>query len=506
MGLDSALDIASFGLANISAGLSTVSQNVANASTPQYAVETATQQSLSSEGQGFGVASGVVVRATDRALQAQVSGQTAQTSSWQTTSSALSALQPVLGSVGGGNDLGSQLTALQSAFSTLLADPGNATQQSTVVSDAASLARGINTVSQSYAQARQSAQDGLVSGVAALNTALGSVGTLSAQIVNLKAQNKGTADLENQRAQAEAAISQFVDARFIDQPNGGVTVLTAGGVQLPTDVANPVAIQPATVGPTLYYPGGGLPGIVVGGADVTRQITGGSLGAGLTLRDATLPTYQAGLDEFAHALSTRFADQGLTLFTDGTGTVPVGTGPAAQNGYVGYAGTIGVNPAVSANPALVRDGTQVVAGSPTGASAFSPNPTGLAGFDTLITRIVTYALGDQVQAGVAQVPIATTGLGPAGTLSASFGAQSALGGYANALTAAQSGDSARATAQASDSQGVLTSLQTKLSAETGVSMDTELGHMVTLQDAYGANAKIISAVEAMFSETLAMVT
>ena len=124
----------------------------------------------------------------------------------------------------------------------------------------------------------------------------------------------------------------------------------------------------------------------------------------------------------------------------------------------------------------------------------------------MVTRIVDFTLGSEVQAGVPQTPIATTGLGQAGTLSASFGAQAVLGDYANALTAAQSAESASATAQATDAQGVLTSLQSKLSAETGVSMDTELGHMVTLQDAYGANAKIISAVESMFTETLAMVT
>ncbi len=505
MGLDAALGIATFGLANISAGLSTVSQNVANASTPQYAAEKTTQQSVSAGGQGFGVVSSVVVRATDGALQGQLAGQTAQNSAWQTISTALSALQPVLGTVSGGNDLGSQLAALQSAFSTLLADPGNATQQSTVVSDASTLAGGINTLAQSYGKARQSAQDGLVAGVAAVNQALGTVGDLSARIISLKAQGQSTADLENQRDQAEATISQLVDVRFIGQPNGGATVLTAGGVQLPTDVANPVTIAQATAGPTAFYPGGGLPGIMVGGVDVTSHMTGGSLGAGLMLRDAALPTYQAGLDEFAQALSSRFAAQGLTLFTDATGVVPVSTGPSAQNGYVGYSGTIQVNPAVTANPALVRDGTQAVTGSATGPSAFTPNPTGLAGFNTLITRIVMYTLSNQAQAGVPQIPIGTTGLGPAGTLSASFGAQQVLGDYANALTAAQSADNARATAQASDMQGVLTSLQTKMSAETGVSMDTELGHMVTLQDAYGANAKIISAVQSMFSETLAMV-
>jgi flagellar hook-associated protein 1 FlgK len=506
MSLDGALGIASGGLANIALGLSVVSQNVANVATPQYAVESATQQSLSASGQGEGVQSGLVVRATDPALQAQLSGQVSQGSAWQTTDAALSALQPVLGSVSGGTDLGSQLTAVQSAFSTLLADPADATQQVAVVTSAQTLARGINTLSQSYGQARQSAQDGLVAGVGQLNAALATIGSLSRQIVNLKAQGQSTADLENQRDQAENSVSQLVDARFVGQPDGDVTVLTGGGVQLPTDGVNTVSLSPATTGATSSYPGGGLPGIMLGGTDITAQMTGGSIGAGVALRDTILPTYQASLDEFAHTLSTRFADQGLTLFTGAGGTVPTATGPAAQDGYVGYAGSIQVNASVATDPSLVRDGTNAVAGSPTGASAFTPNTTGLAGFSTLITRVLTYALGSQAQAGVAQTPVATSGLGPSGTLSAGFGPQAALGDYANALTASQAADSANAGAQSTDAQAVTTSLQGRLTGETGVSMDTELGHMVALQNAYGANAKVISAVQAMFTEALAMVT
>ena len=506
MGLDGALGIASGGLANIGLGLAVISQNVANASTPQYAVESASQQSLSASGQELGVRSGVVLRATDAGLQSQLLGEASQNAAAATTASALSALQPVLGTVGGGNDLGSQLSALQSAFSTLLGDPGDATQQAAVVDGAATLARGINALAQSYTQARQTAQDGLVTDVQQLDSSLTTVGTLSAQIVSLRAQGRSTADLENQRDQAEDAISKLVDARFIDQPNGDVTVLTVGGAQLPTSGTLQPSLSGATAGATASYPGGGLPGIMLGNLDVTSQFTGGSIGAGLTLRDATLPTYQASLDEFSHALSTRFAEQGLTLFSNAAGVVPPSVGPAAQDGYVGYSSVVQVNPAVTADPALVRDGTQAVAGSPGGASAFTPNPTGLTGFSTLISRVLDYALGDQAQAGVPQVPIATTGLGVSGTLSGSFGAQATLGDYANGLTASQAADSADATSLSEDTQGVLSSLQGKMTAQTGVSMDAELGQMVALQNAYGANAKVISTVEAMYTDVLAMVT
>ena len=506
MSLDSTLRIASSGLANISLGLSVVSQNVANASTPQYAVETSTQQSLSADGQGFGAKLNVVLRASDPGLQSQLADQVAQDAYNETANNALSALQSVQGVVGAGDDLGSHLTALQASFSTLLADPADVTQQSAVVSSAEDLSRNINSLSQAYGRARQATQDGLVESVNQLNSALSAMGMFSRQIISLRAQGQSTADVESQRAQAENSVSQLVNARFLGQSNGDVTVMTVGGAQLPTDGSIKVMLSAATLGATAVYPTNGVPGILLGDTDITSEMTSGSIGAQLALRDATLPTYQASLDEFAHALSSRFADQGLTLFTDQSGVVPISTGAPAQAGYVGYAGVIQVNPAVKANTALVRDGTQTIIGSAGGASAFTPNVTGLAGFSTMVSRVLSYTLGDQIQAGVAQTSISTKSLGSTGTLNANFGPQATLSAYANALTASQAADSANTAADASESKAVLTSLQSKMTGETGVSMDTELGQMVILQNAYGANAKVISAVQALFTETLAMVT
>jgi flagellar hook-associated protein 1 FlgK len=505
MSLQGALSIASGGLANINLGLTLISQNVANASTPQYATEIATQRSLAAAGQESGVQSGLVVLATDPAVQAQVSSAVSQNAAAQTTSSALATIEPVLGTVGQSNDLGSLLTAVQSAFSTLLNDPSSALQQSSVVQSAGALAQGINSLAATYAQARQAAQNSLVNEVSQLNTALGTIGALNAQISSLQSIGQSTADLQNQQAQAENTVATLIDARFATQPNGTVLVMTANGSQLPTNTPNPLSISGATTGPTTYYPGGGLPGIMLGSADVTSQLSGGSIGANLTLRDQTMPAYQATLDEFAENLSNRFAAQGLTLFSNPDQTIPQSTTTPLQSGYVGYASTITVNPAVAATPSLVRDGTNAVAGSTTGASAFTPNSTGLAGFATLINRVITYTFGSDAQDGVPQTPIATTGLGAEGNLSAGFAPTTTLAEYANALTSGQAADSAQATSAASDAQGLQTSLQNTMTSATGVDMDTQLGQMVALQNAYGANAKVIGTVQAMFADVLAMV-
>lgn len=505
-GLDSALSIAAGGLAAINQNFAVISNNIANANASGYATETASQRDLDVQGEGLGVAVGPTQLVQDAPLQTQLTLQNAQTGAAQVTDSALAALQPALGSVGAGNDLGSLLGVVQTSFSALLNDPGNTTQQNAVVAAAQQLTGQINALSSAYGQAQQAAQAGVSQDVGTLNTALSSIGALSDQIISLQAQGESTADLQNQRNQQVAAISSLVSARFVTLPSGDMQVFTSGGAQLPTRGGVALTVAAAQTGPSLYYPGGGLPGIMLGGTDVTSQLGGGAIGAALTLRDTTLPTYQGELDEFSQNLASRFQAQGLTLFSDPSGNVPAASAtPPVQAGYLGFAATITVNPAVVADPALVRDGTQAVAGSATGASAFTPNPNNQAGFSGMIERVLDYALGPDVQAGVAQTPGAVAGLGAAGVLNAPFGAQASLGEYANALTGSQAADSAAATSASADAAGVQSALAANVQTATGVSMDGQMSLMVQLQNAYGANAKIISTIQQMYTTLLGAV-
>jgi flagellar hook-associated protein 1 FlgK len=503
MGLDTALSIASGGLSNINAQFALLSQNVANAATPGYAVEVGSQQSLTADGVGLGVHTGPATLQIDQALQASVVQQDATVAGLQTTQTSLQAIDSVLGAPGAGSDLGSLLGNLQNSFSTLLTDPSNQAQQSAVVQSAATLARGINTLSGSYAAQRQAAQNDLGSAVSTLNSTLATIGQLSDQIIALKPTTQSTADLENLRNEAVQTLSQLVSVKTVNQSNGDLLLYTAGGLSLPTRGApSPFSLPGASTATGTYYPGGGIQGIMLGGADVTNLMQGGRIGADITLRDTTLPTDQAALDEFAQGLSSRFAAQGLTLFTAPGGPVAV-TG-ATQAGYVGYAETIQVDPTVSANPSLVRDGTNAIAGSPAGAAAFTPNPaTGPAGFTALIQNIVSFTFGTQAQNAVPQTTLNTAGLGASGTLAVAFGAAGdTLGDFANSLVSAQSQQSATATNNLTTEQALQTSLSAKVTSVSGVNMDTELSQMLSLQNAYSANARVMTAVQSMFTQLL----
>ena len=505
MGLDSALSIASGGLANINAQFALLSQNVANAATPGYAVEVSSQQALTADGIGLGVHTGPATLQIDQALQTSVLQQNATVTGLQTTQTSLQAIDSVLGTPGSGNDIGSLLGNLQNSFSTLLTNPSSQPQQSAVVASATSLSQGINTLSAAYSAQRQAAQNDLASTVNTLNSTLATIGQLSNQIIALKPTNQSTADLENQRNAAVQTLSQLLNVKSVEQPNGDLSLFTTNGLGLPTRAgSSQFSLSNASTPAGSYYPGGGIPGIMLGGTDVTNQMGGGQIGADITLRDTTLPTAQAGLDEFSQGLSSRFAAQGLTLFTDPTGNVPAAGGTPAQAGYVGYAGTIQVNPAVTADPSLVRDGTNAIAGSPTGAAAFTPNPTGgPAGFTTLISNIVNFTFGTQAQSGVTQPTMNTNGLGATGNLTAAFNAAGdALSNFATSLVSSQAQHSATTTSNLTTEQALQTSLNAKVTAVSGVNMDTEMSQMLTLQNAYGANARVISAVQAMFTQLL----
>ena len=338
-----------------------------------------------------------------------------------------------------------------------------------MVSSATTLTQGIKALSNAYTAQRQAAQNGIESSVTTLNSTLATIGQLSDEIIALKPTSQGVADLENQRNEAVSSLSSLIDIKTIEQPNGDLSIFTGSGLTLPIrgSGSSPFSIANASTPAGSSYPNGGIPGIMLGGVDVTSQMLGGQIGADITLRDSTLPTAQTALDQFSSTLTSSFAAQGLDLFTDAGGNVPADVAAQDPAGYIGYASTIQVNSAVTSDPSLVRDGT-------TATATFTPNPTGgPAGFNTLIQNVINNTFGSQ------------TG--------------GSLSDLATGLVTTQAQQSANVTSNLATEQALQTSLQTKASAASGVNMDTEMSLMLSLQNAYAANARVINVAQAMFT-------
>ncbi len=506
MSLQANLAVASSGLANINRQLGVVSQNVANVGTPGYTRQVLPQTAMSADGVGMGVRSGVAQRQIDQHLQRAALQQASVVAGLEVHGDALAAIDAVHGATGAGDDLAGLVGRLSDSFTRLAADPASQPSQSAVVTAADDLARQVGRLHTAYAAGRQSAHDALVADIDLLNTTLSRIGTLSDTIVQLRVRGESTADLENQRDAARAELSQLVDVRAMESDTGDLLLATPSGLNLPThSTTPPFALNAAALDATAFHPGGGVPAITMAGVDVTARFGEGRLGANIALRDAVIPNLQAQLDEFAFTLTHRFEDQGLRLFSDAAGAIPAGGGIPVQDGYVGYAGTITVNPAIAAQPSLVRDGTHDVAGG-AGATAFTPNPAGgPSGFATLLGRVLDFALGEQIAPGIAQQAPARTGLGPTGTLSAPYAPPARLSALATALVSAQAGARGQTDAALSSAQSLQIALDDKVSSSSAVSVDQEMTTMLQLQHAYAANARVISTVQAMLDAMLGMV-
>ena len=162
----------------------------------------------------------------------------------------------------------------------------------------------------------------------------------------------------------------------------------------------------------------------------------------------------------------------LPLFTDNGGLF---TGALTANGsqQTGLAGRIGVNLSLL--------------GDPSRTIVFSTSPLTAAG-DTTRSDFVLTQLSSGNYRYSPQTGIGTTGAPFSGTL-INFAKQ----------FISQQGESANAAKQLADGQDVvLNTLQKKVSSTSGVNIDDEMAHLLALQNAYSANARVMSSIKQMY--------
>jgi flagellar hook-associated protein 1 FlgK len=164
----------------------------------------------------------------------------------------------------------------------------------------------------------------------------------------------------------------------------------------------------------------------------------------------------------------------LPLFLDGS--IPI-TGALTSNGSqtTGLAGRITVNPALATSPgSLVAYAANTAAGDST-----RPNFI----LNQMTTASLTFSPATGI--GTAQQPYS-------GTLSS----------YMTAVIDQQTQASTAATNLQQGQDTVVTALQQRFNQQSGVSIDTELSNLIALQNAYGANARVMSTIQSMMNTLL----
>jgi flagellar hook-associated protein 1 FlgK len=189
------------------------------------------------------------------------------------------------------------------------------------------------------------------------------------------------------------------------------------------------------------------------------------------------------VNSFSASVTTDTLNSGdptLPLFVDGSNnSLYTGAVTAGGDQKTGFSARIAVNPTLLANPsALVRYSSTTSAGD-------STRPD-------FIYQQLTAA---------AQLFNPTSGIG---TASGPF--SGTLADYIQQTISQQGAAANNASKLNEGQQVVVNALQTRFNNASGVNIDTEMSNLLTLQTAYSANARVMTAINQMFTALLAIGT
>lgn len=210
----------------------------------------------------------------------------------------------------------------------------------------------------------------------------------------------------------------------------------------------------------------------LGAKGVAIDVSASATGFAFTSGDPSL-TVDGGASKLT---ATTLTGDGLAipLFVDGATSKPYSGSLDGGSQRTGFAGRITVNPALVAdNAKLVTYNGSTSAGDPARAEFLRD----------AMTSDRTFALD--------------SGLG-----STSRPYSGSIAEFANGIIANQASQSASATRVAEGQSLVVSTLTDSFSAASGVNTDEEMGRLIQLQTAYGANARVISTVKEMMDMLL----
>ncbi len=478
MGLSSALSNAVTGLGATARSAQVISSNIANAMTDGYG-----RRELQVSAGRFG---GVRVDGVGRIVNAAVLHDRRQADAslgkLSTGTDALSRIADLLGPADSPASLSGRVARFEAELIEAASLPSAATRLTAAVDAAARLVAMVGRAAEGIQAERLRADAGIARDVAALNLGLERIDRLNDQIVRTAATGADPNGLKDQRAQVIDSISAIVPMRIIPRPNGSVALYSMAGQSL-------IDHRPAVIGfvasnamaPAATVASGPLSGLTVDGVPVAMNaarghMNGGTLAANFDIRDRVGPEAQVQMDAFARDLIERF-EAGLdpTLAPGSPGLFTDAGAPFAPATELGLAQRLALNAAVDAGAGgaawRLRDGLAAASEGPPGNAALLN-----ALRDALVSNRVTAS----------------------GSLGAS--ARSA-GQLADDLLSQAGGSLFRAEQEAAFASAGHDILREQ-ELTGGVDSDAEMQRLLLVEQAYGANARVIQAVDEMLERLM----
>lgn len=496
MTLSSALSIANSSFIATAAQSSTISRNIANADTPGYVREIANQ--VTNAYGGADIAS--ISRQVNSLLLDQLNTSTSESASQSAISTGIAQLaqsvsdsatsSTTTGASQNGNSPYAMLSNLDDALTTFQATPSNPAAAQGVVTAAQNFATSLNDGSHAVTEVREQADANMATSVSTINSLLTQFQTANATIVNGLSSGTDVSGAEDKRDSILTQLSQQIGISTTTNSNGSMSIYADSGVTLFQDTPRTVAFTPTmTLLPGMAGNAVTVDGIPITGSSAPMAIQSGALAGYAQLRDTVAPQYQAQLDSIAGGAISAFAESDQTGAGNptlpGLFTFAGATGVPSANADTGLAAGIEVNanvdPSQGGTLSLLRDGGI----SSPGNAAYVYNTTGAASYTGRIQQFIS-------------------GLTSAQTFSASGGlvTSDGLEDYANQSVSWLQGQNQQASDAASYQTSLVTGASNALSNATGVSLDSEMTHMLNIENSYTSSAKLLSTVNSMFSALL----
>ncbi len=481
MNLTTALNNAMTGLTATSRSASVVSENIANALTPGYAKRSL--ELTTSLISGNGVRTAGIIRHQDPVLTANRRATDADLSHQSAVADFHTQLERVVGTPEDAASLSNRLAEFESSLITAASLPDSVERLDQVARSGSDLAASLNRASEGLRQLRSDADRTIGSQIASLNQTLKDIEDLNARIPAIRNSGGDINAFLDQRQVLIDQVNELIPVNVVPRDNDRVSLYSDGGLILLEGKAAEFSFT--TTGdtqPHMTVGNGLLSGLEMNGNPVrtsgdTAQIRGGALAAQFEIRDQLAPEVQTQLDTVARDLVERFETPGLDptalatdpgLFTDGGNRLDLTM-------LTGIASRISLNAVV--NPDTGGDSWRLRAGL----GAAAPNDPGDS------TQLQTFSA-----VLVEARPVAGAIFGT-GNMRASE--------IAEAMMSRVGADAHVAEQRKTFATGAQKQMQ-QLEAEQGVDTDQELQQLMQIEQAYAANARLISVVDELMDTLL----
>src|SRR5271170_8134286 len=285
-GLNASLAIALSGLTAEQGALEATTNNVANVNTPGYSRQVPNLVSsdpivVDPLTLGTGVTLQSIDSVRDPILESSIQQETQTQGQLGVQVSALQQTQ--VNFTTSTSDIGTEIANFFDSINQLSADPADLSVRQGVLTAADNLASSFNTTANNLTQQQTNLDQNVVETVGQINQLAQQVAQLNGQISRLESTGESAGSFVDQRQQAIDQLSSLVNVSVIPSDHS-LTLTAANGTPLVMGTQSfQLQTQPNAAG---------LHQVYAQGVDITSQITSGSLGGTLQVRDQQIPGIQ----------------------------------------------------------------------------------------------------------------------------------------------------------------------------------------------------------------------